>query len=267
MATTPIDVPRLLAFSGVRPLVDRVEWFDEVPSTSDYAKQLVGAEGDSSALLVVAARQTAGRGRGGNAWWSSDGAILCSLLIDPAALGLSPDRFGAASLATALAVCDATRMIAPAVEPLVKWPNDVVTLSAAGPRKLAGVLLEAPRPDRLVIGIGWNLCNDFDQAPEALRGAAASVSGLTGQSFDATFALGTLVAGLATRLRQVAAADPAIVEDWNVLSLLTGREVSIGSSGIAIEGRCVGIAADGALVIDDGKTTRRCVSGTVLRYA
>ncbi|MCA1686206.1 MAG: biotin--[acetyl-CoA-carboxylase] ligase, partial [Planctomycetia bacterium] len=68
-----------------RTVVDR----DEVSSTSDLARELVVSGGVELPLLVRAGRQTRGRGRGSNTWWSDRGSLTFTLAIDPLAHGLT----------------------------------------------------------------------------------------------------------------------------------------------------------------------------------
>ena len=90
------DLPRLLAETFVR----RLEFHEELPSTNDLALRLAGDESSETPLLVLANRQTAGRGRGVNRWWSNDGALTFTLVgdfVDPQ----SPQRWPQISLVTA----------------------------------------------------------------------------------------------------------------------------------------------------------------------
>ena len=101
--------------------------------------------------LLVAERQTDGRGRGGHQWSSRPSDLTFSLILDPQAL----KRTGWVSLCTGFAValtCEqfGCRFVG------IKWPNDVVVWDRGQLRKLAGVLVET-RPDRLVIGVGVNV--------------------------------------------------------------------------------------------------------------
>lgn len=98
-------------------------------------------------VLVVAARQTAGRGRRGNEWWHAPRAAAASLAF---ATGVFPvhETF---SLAVGQAVRTAIRAVV-AVEIGLKWPND---LELAG-NKVGGVLVER-NEDRVVVGCGLNL--------------------------------------------------------------------------------------------------------------
>src|SRR5262245_48689583 len=86
-------------------LVRQVEFHQEIGSTNTRALELVAAE-HLIPLLVLADRQTAGRGRGKNRWWSGEGALTFSLVIDAAAAGISANRWPNVSLAAGLAVAE-----------------------------------------------------------------------------------------------------------------------------------------------------------------
>ena len=100
-------------------------------------------------VWVSADRQTAGRGRRGRAWGSPAGNLALSLAYAPPG---GPAEHALRSFAASLALHDA--LTALGVRGLgLKWPNDVLL----GGGKLAGILLEAPRPGLLVVGIGVNV--------------------------------------------------------------------------------------------------------------
>ena len=131
--------------------VPRVVLFDEVTSTLDVAHPLA-REGAPEGTLILAERQTAGRGRSGRAWASEEGAGIWSTLIarptDEAALDVLSLRVGLAMARTLEAFTDdAIR---------VKWPNDLVLDGG----KLGGILIESrwrdERVDWVAIGIGIN---------------------------------------------------------------------------------------------------------------
>jgi BirA family biotin operon repressor/biotin-[acetyl-CoA-carboxylase] ligase len=120
--------------------------YDEIDSTNAEAKRLA-ASGEAGPLWLIAARQTAGRGRRGRVWDSGEGNLAATLLLRPG----KPD-VAQLSFAAALAVSDMARDFAPDADIAVKWPNDVL----ADGEKLAGILLES-ESDWLAIGIGVNL--------------------------------------------------------------------------------------------------------------
>jgi BirA family biotin operon repressor/biotin-[acetyl-CoA-carboxylase] ligase len=131
--------------------VPRVELFDEVTSTLDIAHPLA-RDGAPEGTLILAERQTAGRGRSGRAWASEEGAGVWSTLIvrprDEAALEVLSLRVG---LAAARALEAFT-----VGEVRVKWPNDLMVDDG----KLGGILIESrwrdERVDWIAIGIGIN---------------------------------------------------------------------------------------------------------------
>src|SRR5687767_4496276 len=104
------------------PSITRVEYFAEIDSTSDAARRLAADLPDETGLLVVAERQTAGRGRGSNKWWTGDGSLAFSLLFDPARRGIEPRYGSMVPLAAAIAVIDAVteRLPSPAIG--LRWP-------------------------------------------------------------------------------------------------------------------------------------------------
>ena len=71
---------------------------DEVRSTQDVAAAEL--QDSDHAVLIVASRQTAGRGRSGNEWWQAPRAVAASLAFLPGALAVD-ETF---SLAVGLAV-------------------------------------------------------------------------------------------------------------------------------------------------------------------
>ena len=131
--------------------VPRVVLFEEVTSTLDVGHSL-SRDGAPEGTLILAERQTAGRGRSGRAWASEERAGIWSTLIarpaDAAALDVLSLRVGLAS-AQALEAFTDHRI-------RVKWPNDLVLEGG----KLGGILIESrwreEHVDWVAIGIGIN---------------------------------------------------------------------------------------------------------------
>src|SRR5213075_12146 len=123
---------------------------DACASTNDEAGRLARA-GARHGTVVIAERQTSGRGRDGRTWESPPGGLyLSAVLRPPLPLADVPPM----TLAIGIGVCDAARAFLGerASSCVLKWPNDVlvtamegdpVTPSRGGARKLAGVLVEA----------------------------------------------------------------------------------------------------------------------------
>ncbi|MFI4873848.1 MAG: biotin--[acetyl-CoA-carboxylase] ligase, partial [Blastopirellula sp. JB062] len=123
----------------------KIEAFAELPSTSRHTKELVDEIAATLPYVAAAQRQTAGRGRGDNAWHAGDGALTFTAVFDEATLPFPLSRWPQASLITAVAVAEALETFVADHDIYVKWPNDIYCQG----RKLCGILLErteTPRP-------------------------------------------------------------------------------------------------------------------------
>jgi BirA family biotin operon repressor/biotin-[acetyl-CoA-carboxylase] ligase len=215
--------------------------------------------------VVVAERQTAGRGRGANRWWSAEGALTLSVVLEPSHFGIAVARWPALSLAVGAAATTAAAAFAPAGDFRLKWPNDVF---AAG-RKLGGVLIEPvpERSDRLVIGIGLNVNNSLRDAPAEIRGRAATLCELAGGPVDGEAVLQAVVRQLLDDLAALGREDAMLVARWRGLCFLTGRSIVVEDCGRVTAGTCLGIDDDGALRVQTDRCVERLFSGIVVAYA
>lgn len=144
-------------------LVSRVEVLAEVPSTMDRARELV-ASGAGPGTLVLALRQTSGRGRMGHRWESPPGGLYMTLVLE------RDDGRERLALPIVAALAVRTALAGVGVETRLKWPNDVF----AGRRKIAGVIAEH-RGGALLLGVGVDLRVPAQAFPPELRSAATSV--------------------------------------------------------------------------------------------
>ena len=250
------DLERLLSDTGCR----QVRFHAECESTNSIALSLAGGAADLP-LLVLTDTQTAGRGRGSNSWWASDGALTFSLLIAPAEFGINRETFPLVSLTTALAVSETLGQFAPECSVGLKWPNDV----HLNGRKVCGILVEPPpgRDDRLVIGIGLNVGNSLRAAPEELRSIATSIIDESGQSNSPHEVLEHLLGALAEQLTALGARQLNLVPRWQNQCILTGRDIVLQSGEQRFEGTCRGIEDSGAVVLESNGETRAHFAGTV----
>jgi BirA family transcriptional regulator, biotin operon repressor / biotin---[acetyl-CoA-carboxylase] ligase len=253
-ADDTIDVDRLLAQCALAA----VEYHESLDSTQDRAAALA-AEGARGPILVVADRQTAGRGRGANRWWTGPGSLAFSLLFDPRDWGLAGEAVPARSLAAGVAVVSAVR---PALYPHnvgLHWPNDVFV---AG-RKLSGILIDVLADGRHVLGVGLNVNNRLDDAPADVRARATSMIDLTGRRHNRTELLVGLLDELARVLAHSGADAVSLGAQFQELCLQTGELLEVVAGGRSLVGRCLGIAPDGALLIETEGGVRQLYSGVV----
>ena len=261
------DVERLLDTT----FIQSVHFFPELGSTNDEAQ---GCVGDDSRLpaLFVAARQTAGRGRGSNRWIASAGALTFSLLADASRLRSGQEARPQLSLWTALGIRSGLARFVPASDLQVKWPNDVYLRQ----KKVCGILIESVvgAPHCLVVGIGINANNMLADTStgEELSRTAIALREVCGNV--------QLVDVLHETLLGVAGAWSSFAErhdicaSWRPHCFLTGKSIQWQTGASTYAGVCGGIAPDGALLLkaarelgapqhQDGTSTIRCYGGTV----
>lgn len=208
----------------------RVEIVPEATSTQDMA--LERSEG-SSGLVLIAERQTHGRGRLGRAWADGGGLGLAMTVV------LRPARPERLSIAAGVAVCRAIERVLGGDPDAfghagLRWPNDAVvrdgTLAGS---KLAGVLIER-RDGLTLLGIGVNVLHDGSDWPEELRGRAASLI-QAASALDASARGITRAAVAEATLRELAemmrADDDALAWYVQRADVLRGTERTFASGG------------------------------------
>ncbi|HEY3803482.1 MAG TPA: biotin--[acetyl-CoA-carboxylase] ligase [Kofleriaceae bacterium] len=203
----------------------------ECGSTNDEAAALARA-GAAHGTIVIAERQTRGRGRDGRTWLSPAGGLYMSAVLRPAlALAEVPPL----TLAIGVGACEAAREHG--ADARLKWPNDLY----AGGKKLGGILVEAQsqssRLDSVVAGIGVNLATTPDLDTAAALGTV-----------DRSAFIATLIARLEHWIDcYVARGISAIVPAWRE-HMMQGLALRAGG----VVGDLAGLDDDGALLLRDG---------------
>jgi len=230
-----------------------------IDSTNELARELA-QRGADHGTLVTASEQTAGRGRHGREWWSPPGDSLLMSLILREPPSLLP-------LAAPLAVRDAVLELAD-IDPLIKWPNDIVVADAAGSSltKLAGILVEGrPEHDWVVLGIGVNVAVAPSAIPPQLRGTVATL-GLPRTSVEPL--LDALLRALERRLAEP---DELVLEAWRARDALLGREIvwvtAAGTPAESSRARAQGIDGAGRLVVSSGDGSRQALEAGEIHLA
>jgi BirA family biotin operon repressor/biotin-[acetyl-CoA-carboxylase] ligase len=208
--------------------------------------------------VLIAERQTAGRGRAGRSWLSADGGSLTFSLAWKFQRGLQ----ALAGLPLAVGVALADTLAALDVKVQLKWPNDLLKDGA----KLAGVLIETQGAREgavwAVIGVGLNL-----QLPDELEARidrpAASAPWMAAMDRDALMA--KLLTGLTDMLGQFEQSGfVPFAARWNRLHAYQGSAVSIIDQGQTIDqGIAAGVDDSGALLLDRASGRVAIMAGDV----
>jgi BirA family biotin operon repressor/biotin-[acetyl-CoA-carboxylase] ligase len=260
----PDDIAQALARARGRLGVfdGRVEWHDEIGSTSDAVLALA-AGGAEEGRVVAADLQTSGRGRRGRSWASPAGAgVYASVLLRPSASVLP-----LATLAAGVAVAEGIRA-ATGLEAALKWPNDLFVTGLGGSRlKIAGILAEAgASPDgsaHVVLGFGINV--GHAQYPAEVASRATSLERELGRVVDRGLVLAECLAALWRRYQDLESGRHASVLDaWRRRAASTmGRRVEWDGDDGVDSGVAVAVDDTGALLVRSDGGERRLISGEV----
>ena len=266
--------------------------FDELDSTNEYAKELA-AKGAPHGTVIMARRQSAGKGRLGRSFYSPEGGLYMSVIIRP---DFDMSKVGLVTTAAAVAVAEAIDEVALKEadkddsgysanrEALIKWVNDVYVDG----KKVCGILAEGVSTnhtktsaaasgnlDAIILGIGIN--TSTEGFPEELTSIAGAVTG--DYSKDALAAsiiskvLGYIdeISGSLTATSSIG--SPDFLKTYKKKSLVLGKTISVykGSYKISPEdelpsrpARALDIDDNGGLVVlySDG-SRETLVSGEV----
>jgi BirA family transcriptional regulator, biotin operon repressor / biotin---[acetyl-CoA-carboxylase] ligase len=263
---------RRYAEGGLAPLggrrfkhVENLVLLEEVPSTNDVAKGLVewilNESENLAPTAIIAAEQTAGRGRAGRIWTSPPGSLALSLILPwpegPERVRL-PIRIG-----TAVAAGLSRHF---GVDIQLKWPNDLLH----GRQKVGGILIEARTGEDgegfAIVGVGLNLSS----TRAALDGAGlpdASSLHLAGVPLDALAGEAPLIALLDILDGELDSPAPSLPDAFAAVSAhAPGDALTVSDRGTAREGRFAGVTEDGFLRLATGDGEETVVSGDVTLF-
>lgn len=230
---------------GISEATPSCDWsvlvFDSIDSTNAEALRAI-ERGRAAPFLVLAERQTAGRGRRGRKWVSPFAENVYYSLVLRIEGGMR--QLEGLSLVVGLAVMHALRELGVSAAGL-KWPNDVLV----GQKKIAGILLELVGDPadvcHVVLGVGINvnmqMTDEVDQQWTSMRLEAGKV-------FDRNQMVAVLSEKLQGYLhRHQDEGFSAIQSEWEQNHLWQGRAVSLIAGVNQIDGEVLGIDKQGAL--------------------
>ncbi|MGD8646718.1 MAG: biotin--[acetyl-CoA-carboxylase] ligase [Desulfobacterales bacterium] len=214
-------------------------YYPELPSTMDTAKDLA-RKNCTDFTVVVAGRQTKGRGRLKRQWRSDDGGLYFTMVLRPDLPVLLSSRVNfLASLTLAHVLRELFQINA-----AVKWPNDILVDGY----KIAGMLSELEaETDRILfinIGMGINVNND----PSVAEPGASSLKKIVGREISKKTLLDRFLTEFKPRLQQ--AKFENVISEWKKYSVTLNRRVKIVTNKEVSEGRAVDVEPDGALVLE-----------------
>ena len=242
----------------------RVYYFEEIDSTQNFAEQ-IALDGKENGTIVVAEKQTAGKGRLDRKWTSPKGGIWFSLIIHPK-FDVSTSTLVPIAGAVALAKAIKNTLN---IDVSVKWPNDI-TLNG---KKVAGMLVDASfqanNIDYLILGIGINFDIDAKKIEKRLSKSANfyGVNSLRKKDDNTPpkILLKEFLVQFEKILMQLNKGEKAkIVKEWTKKADKIGKKISINTSDGKISGVAQGIDKDGALKLKTSKGIKKIFVGDVV---
>jgi BirA family biotin operon repressor/biotin-[acetyl-CoA-carboxylase] ligase len=232
----------------------RVEVVPVCDSTNSLGLERARA-GTPSGTTIACEIQTAGRGRRGNRWAAPPGGSIALSMVWQFRAASMP--LSGLSLVAGLACLDALDGLGMSGIGL-KWPNDLV----ARGRKLGGILVEVAG-SAAVVGVGLNVRLPVTVVAELGQPVIDLVT------LGIAPARNALVAAVARELARSlegfeALGFSAYRDAWAARHTLQGERVCVlPLGGAPIEGRAVGVAEDGALLVETARGVERFVSAEV----
>lgn len=210
--------------------------------------------------VLLAERQTGGRGRRGRAWASPLAAHVYLSIARRFEGGLA--RLGGLSLVAGVATCEGLRALGFAAVGL-KWPNDLVVADGSGLHKLGGLLVEGggevAGAARAVIGLGVNVRMPVEAAKH-IDQPWVDLASLSPRPPSRNAVVATLLSHLLPALQRFDAEGLApFLSRYAALDALSGRALTVHEDAHAWAATAHGIAGDGALRVRDHLGRERLV--------
>lgn len=258
----PLSRERIRQALGSHPWADRVEVLDEVGSTNTLAKELA-AKGAPAGTVLIADRQSAGRGRMGRSFLSPGGVgVYFSVILRPEC---RPGALMHLTCATAVAMCDAVEA-AFGFRPGIKWTNDLVV----GRQKLGGILTELslnPKTglvDWAIVGVGINCRQRPEDFDESIRDMACSAAMVMGADADRNRLAAEMIRASEQMNRQLLTGREAMLERYRTDCVTLGKQISVLRGNEVFHATALSVDDEGGLVIrrEDG-SVQSVTSGEV----
>ncbi|NOX59646.1 MAG: biotin--[acetyl-CoA-carboxylase] ligase, partial [Planctomycetes bacterium] len=230
-----------------------IRLFDTLDSTNRHVLQMRSADLDGA--IVIAEKQSQGRGRRGHGWQCPTGAgLLCSVGIADSDRAIDASLL---SLVVPIALCEGI-LAETNLRCVIKWPNDLLYKS----RKLAGILIEAQATGstefRYAIGFGINCLQHRGHFEETLRNKATSLDMELAEPVDRERVLVAVLNALDRHLAQASTwcADE-ICAQWRGLAAGLGSRWQLQENGCVVSGNLIDVDPTAAIIVQLDEGGRR----------
>jgi BirA family biotin operon repressor/biotin-[acetyl-CoA-carboxylase] ligase len=242
-------------------------YFDTIDSTQNQALKMAD-DISHDGSVIVASKQTGGRGRAGRKWISPKGGIWISIILQPK-FDISITTLFPIASALALSIAIEKTF---SIKPELKWPNDLTIKGKKVAGMLVDVSLESNRIENLVLGVGINFDVNVKQIEKSLKGTPNfyGVATLNGQKKKVKPI--QLVQTFLVELEKIykslnAKKTKRIIFEWTSRSSTIGKNVELNTADTKIKGKAIRIDEDGALVVLENNKEHRIIAGDIIHMS
>ena len=242
-------------------------YFDTIDSTQNQALKMAD-DTSHDGSVIVASKQTGGRGRAGRKWISPKGGIWISIILQPK-FDISITTLFPIASALALSIAIEKTF---SIKPELKWPNDLTIKGKKVAGMLVDVSLESNRIENLVLGVGINFDVNVKQIEKSLKGTPNfyGVATLNGQKKKVKSI--QLVQTFLVELEKIykslnAKKTKRIIFEWTSRSSTIGKNVELNTADTKIKGKAIRIDKDGALVVLENNKEHRIIAGDIIHMS
>lgn len=242
----------------------RAFYLDSTDSTQNQALKMA-EDSKNNGAIIIAEKQTEGKGRSGRKWVSPRGGIWMSIILQPkfdiSVTTLFP-------IASSLALSHAIEKVFKKT-PELKWPNDITIKGKKVAGMLVDVSLESNRIENLVLGVGINFDVDVKHIEKNLKNTPNFYGVATLRDFNKNTKPIELVQQFLQELEKIYnllndQKIKKIISEWTKRSSTIGKEVEINTINGKVKGKAQRIDEDGALVVSDKNGNSRIIAGDVV---
>ena len=240
----------------------KIHYYQVLSSTNKLAKNLA-LHGASEGTLVIAEKQTEGKGRLNRKWFSPNGGLWFSIILKPKIKTFEASKL---TFPISLAIAETIRKTFN-LNVEIKWPNDILINN----RKVCGILTESVTKEKklkfVVVGIGLNVNINLKEFPENLRCSATTLKEELKRNVKLEHLLCELLFQIEREYELFLNEDfRKILERWKNFASFLGKRIKILMNGKLYEGIAEDVDNEGKLVVKflDG-TVRNFVAGE-LKY-
>jgi len=237
----------------------KIYYFGTIDSTQNFAIELAKRPHENGSL-VIADRQTQGRGRLNRKWVSPKGGIWMSILLRP---NFEPSHTSLFPMATSLALAVSIEKTLK-IKTELKWPNDITIKG----NKVAGILIDASvesnKIDYLIIGIGINFKINPGTISKSIKQKKYGITTLIskGQDVRPVELVQQFLLELEKTYNNILTGNVGTIrKEWMKRSSTIGKNVTITTTTGTLKGKVTGIDKTGALVLSRNGNVQHVLAG------